>query len=60
MNLDIDCVIIPAFSLEKKGILILYQSQSVVCPSVRLCVTFLVNVSPSKPLDVVTSNFVAE
>ena len=48
----------PLFSLEKKGILISYQSRSVVRLSVRLCVradvrpwgcvsvTFLVNVSP--------------
>ena len=46
----------PLYSLDKKGILISYQSQSVVHPSV----TFLVNVSPPKPLDVATSNFVAE
>ena len=46
----------PLFSLEKKGILISCQSRSVVRPSV----TFLVNVSPSKPLEVATSNFVVE
>ena len=58
----------PLFSLEKKGILISCQSQSVVrlsvCPSVRPSVrpsvTFLVNVSPPKRLEVVTSNFVVE
>ena len=66
----------PLFSLEKKGILISCQSRSVVrpsvCPSVRLSVrlsvrpcvrpsvTFLVNVSPSKPLEVATLNFVVE
>ena len=44
------------FSLEKKSILISYQSRSIDCPSVR----FLVNVSPPKPLEVATSNFVAE
>ena len=54
----------PLFSLEKKGILISCQSRSVVRPSVRPCVrpsvTFLVNVSPPKPLEVATSNFVGE
>ena len=62
----------PLFSLEKKGILISCQSRSVVrpsvrpsvCPSVRPCVrpsvTFLVNVSPPKPLEVATLNFVVE
>ena len=58
----------PLFSLEKKGILISCQSRSVVrpsvCPSVRPCVrpsvTFLVNVSPPKPLEIATSNFVGE
>ena len=50
----------PLFSLEKKGILILYQSQSVVRPSVHASVTFLVNVYPGpKLLDVATLNFVA-
>ena len=43
---------IPAFSLEKKGIFISYQSRSVVrlsvCPSVRASVTFLVIESPPK------------
>ena len=48
----------PLFSLEKKGILILCQSRSVVRPCVRPSVTFLVNVSPPKPLEVATSNFV--
>ena len=58
----------PLFSLEKKGILISCQSLSVVRPSVRPSVrpcvrpsvTFLVNVSPSKPLEVATLNFVVE
>ena len=62
----------PLFSLEKKGILISYQSRSVVRLSVRLCVrasvrpcvcasvTFLVIVSPPKPLEVATSNFIGE
>ena len=54
----------PLFSLEKKGILISCQSRSVVLLSVRPCVrpsvTFLVNVSPPKPLEVATSNFVGE
>ena len=31
-------IVIPAFSLEKKGILISYQSRSVVRPSVRASV----------------------
>ena len=57
-------VIIPAFFLEKKGILVSCQSRSVVRPSVCLCVrtsvTFLVNVSPPKQLEVATSNFVVE
>ena len=60
------------FSLEKKGILISCQSRSVVhpsvCPSVRVyvrpcvrpSVMFLLNVSPPKPLEVATSNFVVE
>ena len=52
----------PAFSIEKKGILISYQSQSVVYlsarPGVRPSVTFLVNVSPPKLLYIATSNFV--
>ena len=50
----------PLFSLEKKGILISCQSRSVVRPCVRPSVTFLVNVSPPKPLEVATSNFVGE
>ena len=50
----------PLFSLEKKGILILCQSRSVVRLSVCPSVTFLVNVSPPKPLEVATSNFVVE
>ena len=66
---DINILLYPLFSLEKKGILISYQSRSVVRRpsvrlSVRLCgcasVTFLVNVSPPKWLDITTSNFVAE
>ena len=60
-------VIIPAFFFRKKGY-INFVPKSVrrpsVCASVRLCVrasvTFLVNVSPPKRLDVATSNFVAE
>ena len=48
----------PLFSLEKKAILISYQSRSVVRPSVRASVMFLVNVSPPKPLDLATSNFI--
>ena len=55
-------IIIPTFFLEKKGILISYQSRSVVrlsvCPSVRLSVTFLVNVSRPKPFYIATLNFV--
>ena len=54
-------VIIPAFFYRKKGILISCQSTSIVRPSVLPCerpsVTFLVNVSPPKPLQVATSNF---
>ena len=50
----------PLFSLEKEGILISCQSRSVVRPSVRPSVTFHVNVSPPKPLEVATSNFVGE
>ena len=69
--------VIPAFFFRKKGILISYQSRSVVRlsvrrASVRMCVrvdvrpcgrasvTFVVNESPPKRLDVATSNFVAE
>ena len=52
--------IIPAFFFRKKGILISCQSRSVVRPCVRPSVTFLVNVSPPKPLEVATSNFVVE
>ena len=63
----IHCLLYPLFSLEKKGY-INFVSKSVrrpsVCPSVRPCVrpsvTFLVNVSPPKPLEVATSNFVGE
>ena len=50
----------PLFSLETKGILKMYQSRSIFHPSVHTSVTFLVNVSPPKVLDVATSNFVAE
>ena len=49
----------PLFSLVKKGILISRQSRS-VRPSVCLSVTFHVNISPPKPLEVATSNFVGE
>ena len=57
----------PFFSLEKKGY-INFVPKLVRRPSVRasvrpcVCasVTFLVNESPSKPLGVVTSNFVAK
>ena len=64
-------VIIPAFFFRKKGY-INFVSKSVrrpsvrlsVCPSVRPSVrpsvTFLVNVSPPKPLEVATLNFVVE
>ena len=70
-----ELLLYPLFSLEKKGF-INFVSKSVrrpsvrlsvrpsVCPSVRPCVrpsvTFLVNVSPPKPLEVATSNFVGE
>ena len=66
--LDFFCsVIIPAFFFRKKGY-INFVSKSVRRPSVRLSVrlsvrpsvTFLVNVSPPKPLEVATSNFVVE
>ena len=59
-------VVIPAFFFRKKGYINFCNkvSPSSVCPSVRLCVrvsvTFLVNISPPKLLDVATSNFVAE
>ena len=64
-------IFIPAFFFRKKGY-INFVSKSVrrpsvrlsVCPSVRPSVrpsvTFLVNVSPPKPLEVATSNFVVE
>ena len=48
----------PLFSLEKKGY-INFVSKSVRL-SVRPSVTFLVNVSSPKSLEVVTSNFVVE
>ena len=50
-------VIIDAFFRKKKGKLNLYQSPSVVCLWVCASVTFLVNVSPPKPLDIAASNF---
>ena len=54
---------IPAFFFRKKGY-INFVSKSVRRPSARPCVhpsvTFLVNVSPPKPLEVATSNFVGE
>ena len=65
-TLDTKCIfkqavlLYPLFSLEKKGILISCQSRSVVRPSIRASVTFLVNVSPPKPLEIATSNFVGE
>ena len=50
-------IIIPAFSLKKR----VYQFRVKVGPSsVRLSITFLVNVSPPKPLEVATSIFVVE
>ena len=56
-------IFIPAFFLRKNGILILYQSWSVVRLSmhvyVRTCVRFLLTVYLPKPLAVETSNFVA-
>ena len=60
-------VIIPAFFFRKKGY-INFVPKLVRRPSVRASVrpcgcasvTFLVNVSPPKRLDVATSNFVAE
>ena len=58
-------LIIPAFFFRKKGY-INFVPKSVrrpsVCPSVRPSVrpsvTFLVNASPPKPLDIATLNFV--
>ena len=55
----------PLFSLEKNGIhVFIFVSKSVRRPSGRPCVrpsvTFLVNVSPHKPIEEATSNFVAE
>ena len=56
-------IVIPAFFFRKKGY-INFVSKSVrrpsVRPSVRTSVMFLVNVSPPKPLEVATSNFVVE
>ena len=54
-----DLFILASF-FRKKGILISCQSRSVVRLSLRASVTFLVNVSPPKPLEVATSNFVVE
>ena len=51
--------VIPAFFFRKKGY-INFVSKSVLRPSVRPSVTFLVNVSPPKTLEVATSNFVDE
>ena len=56
--------IIPAFVFGKKWY-INFVSKSARRPSippssVRASIKFLVNVSPPKPLDVATSNFVAE
>ena len=52
-------LVIPAFFFRKKGY-INFVSKSVRRPSVCPSVTFLVNVSPPKPLEVATSNFVVE
>ena len=52
-------VIIPAFFFRKKGY-INFVPKSVRRPCGCASVTFLVNVSPPKRLDVATSNFVAE
>ena len=60
-------IVIPAFFFKKKGY-INFVSKSVrrpsfrpsVRPCVRPSVTFLVNVSPPKPLEIATSNFVGE
>ena len=60
-------IVIPFFFFRKKGY-INFVSKSVprrsICqpvpPCVRLSVTFLVNVSPPKPLEVATSYFVVE
>ena len=57
---NISYLLYPLLFLIKKGMLISCQSRSVVRPSVRSSVTFLVNVSPPKPLEVATSNFVRE
>ena len=60
---SVQVLIIPAFFFRKKGY-INFMSKSVRRPSVRAyvrpSVTFLVNVSPPKPLEVATSNFVVE
>ena len=64
ININYTCFfIIPAFFFRKKGY-INFVSKSVrrpsVCPCIRPFVTFLVNVSPPKPLEVATLNFVVE
>ena len=58
----VNMLLIPAyFSLEKRYINFVPKSvrRPSVCLSVRPIVTFLVNVSPPKPLEVATVNFVA-
>ena len=55
MFIDVWIALLYPLFFRKKGILISYQSWSVVGTSV----TFLVNISP-KLLDVATSNFVSE
>ena len=52
-------ILIPAFFFRKKGY-INFVSKSDRRPSVRPSVMFLVNVSPPKPKEVATSNFVGE
>ena len=52
------CFLCPLFSLEKGYIN--FVSKSVRRPCVCTSVTLLVNVSPPKPLEVATSNFVGE
>ena len=62
-SLHISVIFIPAFFFRKKGY-INFVLKSVRRPSVPPCgcasVTFLVNVSPPKRLEVATSNIVAE
>ena len=54
-------LIIPTLFFKKKGTLISQQSLSIVRlnvrPSVCPCITFLVNIYPSKPFNGATSNF---